>query len=268
MNFTINKVICSCIPNESSESDTEKEIGNNNQPFANQVFTININVMKCIRLIPKWGNLSINIGFWLLGFLFISSICLSSISIYFGLTFFYSEAHQSASTKFNPSKLTNNSFLNYFGKKPETSNNSIHSSSRKLRDKSKIQNNKEKNIFSPVNKDSLPKVFTFNIITKNSKDPNVSTDENTQEKLELQFSLIKDYSLIRTKYINYYPYSIALSYDNRNLFQIFWDFFRIKYIMLRSLFRLSKFEIIGINILVCIFYIGLTFTINGLFFYK
>lgn len=262
MNYTSKKVICSCAPKSefSTETNEERETTNNNKPFASQVFDLNIEVMKCIKLVPKWGNLSNNIGFWLIGVINLTGVIISIMSLYSGLAILFSTAH-SALPKSNPSHKINV----FYRLKPifEKSPHSGFFDSKFC----EIKNNVIKNNALSDTWDTNSKIDNIEKTPPQKKETHtnllmpISKSENKSHIIKISHNF-----LIKTNFINYYPYSMALSKDERSFLRMFWDFFKVKYIIPRSFIRLSKYEIIEINILVVLFYLSLTFTINGLFF--
>ena len=264
MNYTTKKVICSCVPKSefTTETNEEREATNNNQPFASQVFDLNVEVMKCIKLVPKWENLAKNVGFWLIGVINLAEITISILSLYSGIAILFSTAH-AALPKSNPIQKTNyiirlkpsrnfekpplSGFFDarFFEKKYNV--NSNNALSETCETNSKLEN---------IEKTPPQKKETNNNLLKTIK-----KDQKKKQIIKINHNF-----LTKTNYINYYPYSMALQKDKRSFFRMFWDFIKVKYIFPRSFIRLSKYEIIEINILVLLFYLGLTFTINGLFF--
>ena len=77
--------------------------------------------------------------------------------------------------------------------------------------------------------------------------------------------LLRLYST-NTSDVDNYPYQLALILDKRNCFDIFIQINKESNLLFRSIFIKSKYELVSLNICYFLFFLGLLFTINTVFY--
>ena len=232
VNFTTNKAICSCNVKTSLSTETNTT-SNTKNDFVNQIFSVNIDVMKCYELIPKWDNIHYNIGFWTLGAITMLTIviniwCMRTVMLHIKSKM-YRFTH-------NPSEKSTTMEM-------MISQNSL---------------NKDGQFFE-LTKEKMKNIMCVNY---NSTNYSIDTKESSNSIAPHEEHL----NIVKTKLIEYYPYSLALEKDKRGLFYMFWSYLKMKYLPFRAIFPLSSFEVIQLNLLTVLFSCAITFILNALFY--
>ena len=239
VNFTTQKIECKC--NVKTFFNYEEKEFNHNSNMFSDIFNLNIEVMKCYKYSFQWKILRKNLGFWIMtGFLIFQII----------LTFLF--FFEKISLK---NKIIHNIFLN----SPPIRFTSID-----------IEEDNDSNFDSLS---SLKRLKKNNIIIYNNNIAQKKTRKNVVFKKT--FFINKKFTKNK-KSINYY-FIIEKNYDfnlpflneienEKNFFKIFFSIFKNTFPIFRSIFLVSKYELICLNISVYIFSLSINFTLNGLFF--
>ena len=95
----------------------------------------------------------------------------------------------------------------------------------------------------------------------------LSSFYDEKPKVEIcKIQKMKDYSILYPFKIDDYPYDLAIEYEYRTAFQIMKSIMIRYFFLLRSIFPISHYELISLNISFYLFFISLLFSFNSLLF--
>lgn len=252
INYTTNKVNCECnIKNTLDTERVEEEELMNNNIFSKELFSVNINVMKCYKLF-KIKNLYNNIGFLLTITAFMSQIVFMIVCYSYEIVKWYSKL---------------NFYINS-APSSKTDNNNVRLSKRFTLDSVDVF------LFQPKEQQNQSICHTKSLLMKSTMNESISLEkekpsfELNEKKLIINDLSIQDQKMffIRKKDIDNYPYSLAQKEDQRNYLYMFIKTFREKQLLLRSIFIKSQFELITMNISLFLSHLSMYFTLNALFY--
>ena len=239
VNYTTQKIECKCNVKEYFNNE-EKELNKDSINFG-EIFSLNIEVMKCFKYSFQWKILSKNLGFWIMTTFLILQIILIFLFL------------------FEKNILKNNIIHNIFLTSPPIRFNSI-------------------DLDNDSNNDSNPNNLSSD---KRLKKKIIIYNKNEFKKIKKIVTFKKSFFLNKkflnsNKSMNYY-FIIEKNYDfnlpfleeienEKNFFKIFFTIFKNTFPIFRSIFLISKYELICLNISVYIFSLSINFTLNGLFF--
>ena len=252
INYTTNKVNCECnIKNTLDTERVEEEELMNNNIFSKELFSVNINVMKCYKLF-KIKNLYNNIGFLLTITAFMSQIVFMIVCYSYEIVKWYSKLN----------------FYTNSAPSSKTDNNNVRLSKRFTLDSVDVF------LFQPKEQQNQSICHTKSLLMKSTMNESISLEkekpsfELNEKKLIINDLSIQDQKMffIRKKDIDNYPYSLAQKEDQRNYLYMFIKTFREKQLLLRSIFIKSQFELITMNISLFLSHLSMYFTLNALFY--
>jgi len=277
INFEYKRFDCICDIYSSTENNNNKKsnnIFNTNINSKELIYSfsdlnnINLDIMKCYKLLFKKEGISKNIG---------SYILLSILLIYIIGTFlFYFKGYNSLyniiqSILSENSNKTKNININNkeFPKKKE--NNLQILNFQKSKNNINSKNSSTSKSFGVMNftnqNNGQNKIITHKDITQNSLDiinnnikNNINIKETEIEKNNHNFLKYNDSE------INNLNYEEALKYDKRNFFQYYLSLIKKKNLILFSFFTFNDYNSLIIKICLFFFTFSMNITVNALFF--
>ena len=208
---------------------------------------ININVIKCYKILFSKLGLMKNIGNYILLFIILINILLVLIFKLYGLKKFITMVNKIIE------------LINKNNKKIEKNIRKIKK--RNNTNKAKIENNIEKN---SENKSS------FQLVKRKKK----SKKRNSTNNILFRYNTIKNNNNNSTKNlikyndseINNLTYEKALKVDKRNFFQFYFSLLKMKHLLIFTFYTYTDYNSRIIKISLFLFSFGLYLTINTLFF--
>ena len=243
INYETKRIQCDCQTKVimNIESPVKEEVQNNNKKYYNTIASSNIYVTKCYKLSVR--NLMFNIGFWYM----LTVIVFQVMSLIFLLGLNLNRLY----TKLNKFQKSNPPNESNFQKDEEDFFE------------------KYLNIKNNYNENSN---YNFENSDEHIKTISTSYEKSDNKEEMCKTQLFQGNRIIDELYIHHpvdidnYPFYLAIMHDQRNIFFIFWKIIREKHIFLRSIFVKSKYELVSLNICMFLFYMGLLFSLNAIFY--
>ena len=202
-------------------------IQNNN--YSSNIKSLNLIITKCFNEFIKYKKWKNNIGFWFSLSVLVFQLISILLLIIIEKNYLLSLIHKHQEN--NPPHFFGSTFSNKLGK----------------------QYNESEELY-----------FNDTFISTDNKKKSKETDLDNmfkREKQEIHNTYIKD-----TFDIDNYPFYVALLLDKRNCLTIFTKILKESNILFRSFFVKSKYELISINFGYLLFFIGLLFSVNAVFY--
>lgn len=249
IDFENERANCTCpiktVFNTTVAEDFSEEIKRKNS-FITDIVPINIDVVKCYKEFFSFSSLKNNIGFW-----FSMSLIVVNCSL-FGLFFkeFISWKKKIGSMVTNQESAPACACPSKKGEK---------GIKIKIKKKKTSSTTTTANLSTSKSSKALSAKTEKGRLSQDVIELENETNYDTLKKLELKFDFEK-------KDVNNYPFDMACEKDKRNCLKMFWKILLEKHMLLRAIFKKSEFEIVSISLSVYVSYLGLYFTLNGLFY--
>ena len=233
MYFESNRIQCKC--NTKYDFITNKRapeiIQNNNNKYSSSIKAINFVILKCyMKFVIQKEKLN-NLGFMFTIFILFFEL----------LSFLFKK----------------NNVFSFISKHQE---NSPPQASHNLSNKYNVLN---------YNNSISYKVHTlYNENESNCQDSNNFNKESKEKEIALQ----KELKELKNKYAKYtsdidnYPFHVALLLDKRNWCNIFIKITQENNILFRLFRQKSKYELVSLNLSYFLFFLGLLFSVNAVFY--
>ena len=223
---------CSTQPNQLNNIDNINE-------FPSEIVSTNLYLTKCIKEFIKVKQWPSDIGFWFILCIVLFEISSLLILKFFDMNFLFSELNKQQ--KSSPPSTTNDiSDEEYF----------YHVK--------KFINEKYKCTFDKTIANSTDTLRETDVKKLTVKEIENDLNHETEDLLRLYSTHTSD--------VDNYPYQVALILDKKNCFDIFLKINKESNLLFRSIFIKSKYELVSLNICYFLFFLGLLFTINAVFY--
>ena len=289
-NNETKQAICECeIKNEINlSSDLEIDKDKLLSYFSDIKSLINIDVMKCYKLLFTKEGIIKNIGSYILLFTIFVFFASSIIFMLKGFNYFNTQIKNIMRLKeyhINKNKTKNNKNVKNSLNKKKIKKRKRNSFNKGRRGKSKRIKNKKNNRNEPPlkrRKDKLKRYeySTNSIIKLNTFNKNISTKEKLYKETKSNKNNIQIFNKINTQNvkddeimpnyndyeINSLSYSEALKYDKRSYCQYYFSLLRTKHLFLFSFYLSTDYNSKIIKICLFFFSFSLYYTVNTLFY--
>ena len=261
INFEINKVDCEC-QIKTSMKIIRNETSNSTKEFVSSLFNVNIDIMKCVKLLTYWENIYTNIGLILNCGIMIAQISCVVVCGVREIILWRAKIHNLFTS--SPPR-TNKSVSELALTQEENGYNKDEDASSSKSVNVKIYITKEKDI----------ELYTSNskVLSKETNEETGQIDlseKNTFDDPKIKFAYLhqnqEQLFFIQKMDIDSYPYPLAKEKDQRNLCQMFLKLFQEKQLFLRAFFFRSKFELLSVNLSLFFSDLAMLFVLNGLFY--